>query len=363
MPDRPNSTARLGAYLLPGRSDDPQLAVAQAVAGEDVGLGSVWLSERLGTKDLATIGGAISQATHRVRFGAAATHVQTRHPLALASLGLTLQALTKERFVLGIGRAVPQSWKAMGLPPASNDVLADAVSILRRLWAGERVSYTGPLGDFPALQFVDRPDVAPPPLLLTAIGPKALAFAGEHFDGVLLHPFLTPEGQQRSADAARAAAGRAGRAADKFHVVGMVVVAADLPADEVDVRARARLVTYLNAPLLGESLVRANGWDREVLDRLAAHPLIAGLDGRTADGSLNHEQLVEVSRVLPEEWVAEGAAVGTAGQCATRLHDYLAAGADEMVIHGSTPDLLGPTVAAFTAASVSNTAGTKRTLA
>src|SRR5436309_1728420 len=151
MPDRPMSAQRLGAYLLPGRADDPRLAVSQAVAGEDAGLGSVWLSERLGSKDLATIGGALSQATRRVRIGAAA-----------------------------------------GRPPHS------------------------------------------------------------------------------------------------FHVVGMVVVAADLPADEVDVRVRARLVTYLNAPLLGESLVRANGWDRSVLDRLAAHPLIASLDGRTADGNLNH---------------------------------------------------------------------------
>jgi hypothetical protein len=127
----------------------------------------------------------------------------------------------------------------------------------------------------------------------------------------------------------------------------MVVVAADLPSEEVDIRARARLVTYLNAPLLGESLVRANGWDRSVLDRLAAHPLIAALDERTADGNLNHEQLVEVSRVIPDEWVDSGAAVGTTKQCAARLHDYLAAGADEMVIHGSSPDLLAPTLAAF----------------
>jgi 5,10-methylenetetrahydromethanopterin reductase len=349
MPDGSTSQSRLGAYLLPGRSDDPQLAVTQAIAGESIGLGAVWLSERLGTKDLATIGGALSQATERVRIGAAATHVQTRHPMALASLGLSLQALTNERFLLGIGRAAPASWRAMGLPPASNEVLADAVSILRRLWDGEEVSYSGPLGDFPRLRLVDRPDVSPPPLLLTAIGPKSLIFAGTHFDGVLLHPFLTPEGQQRSADAARAAAAAAGHNPDTFRVVGMVVVVADQTADEVDIRARARLVTYLNAPLLGESLVRANGWDPSVLDRLAAHPLIAALGGRTADGNLDHEQLVEVSRVIPEDWVTSGAAIGTTEQCAARLQDYLAAGADEMVIHGSTPDLLGPTVAAFAA--------------
>ena len=44
--------------------------------------------------------------------------------------------------------------------------------------------------------------------MLTAIGPKALAFAGEHCDGVLLHPFLTPTGVARSAKIVRDAAAR-----------------------------------------------------------------------------------------------------------------------------------------------------------
>ncbi|MDQ1695783.1 MAG: hypothetical protein QOJ03_1136 [Frankiaceae bacterium] len=343
------TASRLGAYLLPGRASDPRLAVTQAVAGEAAGLGAVWLSERLGTKDLGTIGGALSQATTRVRIGAAATHVQTRHPMALASLALTLQALSDERFLLGIGRAVPRKWTAMGLPPASNTVLVDAVQILRRLWAGEEVSYDGPLGTFPALQLGDRPDVVAPPVLLTAIGPRALALAGQHFDGVLLHPFLTPEGQRRSAAAVREAALAAGRDPESILAVGTVVVAADLSADEVAVKVRGRLVTYLDAPLLGSSLVKANGWDQGVLDRLAAHPLIKALDGRTADGSLSPEQLVEVSEVIPEDWFSSGAAVGSVADCASRLRHYLDAGVEEMIIHGSTPDLLAPTIAAFAA--------------
>jgi probable F420-dependent oxidoreductase len=347
----PLTGSPLGAYLLPGRASDPRLAVRQAQDGERLGLGAVWLSERLGSKDLATIGGAVAQATSTVRLGAAATHVQTRHPMALASLGLTLQALSDERFLLGVGRAVPAKWTAMGLPPASDQVLVDAVTILRRLWAGEQVSYDGPFGRFPSLQLADRPDVAAPPVLLTAIGPRALALAGQHFDGVLMHPFLTPEGQRRSAKAVRAAAAAAGRDPDRVHAVGTVVVAADLPGDEVAARVRARLVTYLDAPLLGRSLVRANGWDEAVLDRVAGHPLIQALDGRTADGALSTDELIEVSEVIPEEMFSAGAAVGTAADCAARLHDYLDAGADEMIIHGSTPELLGPTLAAFAGSS------------
>ncbi|MCU1595098.1 MAG: putative Coenzyme F420-dependent N(10)-methylenetetrahydromethanopterin reductase, partial [Frankiales bacterium] len=72
-PTQSSRADRLGAYLLPGRSNEPRRAIQQAVAGEQVGLGSVWLSERFGTKDMATVGGALAQATERVTVGAAIT--------------------------------------------------------------------------------------------------------------------------------------------------------------------------------------------------------------------------------------------------------------------------------------------------
>jgi probable F420-dependent oxidoreductase len=340
---------RLGAYVLPGRSDEPLLALDQARAGEELGLGAVWLSERFGTKDVGTLGGALAQATSSVRIGAGVTHFQTRHPLALASLGITLQALSRERFVLGVGRSIAVLMKAWGLPPSNNVALADGVQMLKRLWAGERVRYDGPLGTFPSLQLVDLPKVAPPPVLLAAIGPISLGIAGEHYDGVILHPFLTVPAQERAVAAVHDAARRSGRDVSAVRTVATVVTAADQSSADTDMRVRARLITYLNSPGLGKSLVEANGWDLSVLDAVAAHPLIAPLGRRPADGVLDHAQLVEVSRVVPEHWFADAAAVGSAAECAARLREHLDAGADEIIAHGSTPDLLGSTVDALRA--------------
>jgi len=338
---------RLGAYLLPGRAADPVAAIQQARAGEDAGLGSVWLSERFGSKDVATISGALSQTTRSVMIGAAATHFQPRHPMATASMALTLQALSGGRFVLGVGRSIPLVWQSYGLPPATNRLLADGLDIMRRLWAGETVSYSGPLGEFPRLQLVDKPDVAPPPVVLTAIGPKSLALAGRLFDGVLLHPFLTVEGQARSVEVVRNAAADAGRDPASVRIYGMVVIAPDCTPQQVDTRVKARAITYFNAPGLAQQLLSANGWDRAYLDKLAAHPLVTALGGRPVDGALGASELIELSRMFPPDWFREGAAIGTAAQCADRLRDYFAAGADEIVIHGSTPDLLGPVLTAF----------------
>src|SRR3546814_3653670 len=88
--------------------------------------------------------------------------------------------------------------------------MADHVGILRRLWAGETVSYSGPAGDYPEMQLA-QPCESPPPVILGAVGPKTLALAGAHFDGVVLHPFLTTEGVERSVRIVRDAARAAGR--------------------------------------------------------------------------------------------------------------------------------------------------------
>jgi 5,10-methylenetetrahydromethanopterin reductase len=76
----------LGAYVLPGRVDDPRPGIAQARAGERAGLGSIWLSDRWDTKELGAMARALSQAIVRPRIVAGATHFGTRHPLVLAGL-------------------------------------------------------------------------------------------------------------------------------------------------------------------------------------------------------------------------------------------------------------------------------------
>jgi 5,10-methylenetetrahydromethanopterin reductase len=331
----------LGAYLLPGRVRDPRAAVGQAQAAEHLGLGTVWISERWGTKDLAVLAGAVGQATSNVRIAAGITHFLVRHPVILASTAMTLQALTGGRFVLGVGRSVGPMWTAVGLPAMTDAIMVDTADIVQRLCRGEKVRYEGPAGRYPILRLGDLPDAPPPPIVLAAIGPKSLQLAGTHFDGALLHPFLTAEGVARSAARVREAAAAAQRDREAVRIYATVVVAPDLPPEEEEVVVGGRAVTYFQIPSFGERLAGVNNWDTAPLDRLRAHPLLEGVRG-SADNVFTREELTEVSRVLPREWLETGAAVGSAATCARRIREYLDAGADELVLHGSTPELLGP---------------------
>src|SRR3546814_6504045 len=72
-PHAPSSTGRLAAmlinrlnaYILPGRAAHPAPGLEQAQAGEALGLGGIFLSERWETKELGAMMGALTQEIGR----------------------------------------------------------------------------------------------------------------------------------------------------------------------------------------------------------------------------------------------------------------------------------------------------------
>src|SRR5690606_35993610 len=94
-------------------------------------------------------------------------------------------------------------------------MMEDYANILRQLWRGEPVDYDGPAGRYEKMAFREVPgDLVPPPMHLAAIGEKTLQLAGRCFDGVFLHPFMTPEAVATKTAIVRRAAEEAGRDPD-----------------------------------------------------------------------------------------------------------------------------------------------------
>jgi len=332
---------KFGTYILPGRVSDPRRGIEEALEAERLGLGCVWISERFALKEPAVLAGAVSEATKRIRI-TGTFYATMRHPIVTASIANMMQAMSADRFQLMFARAVPAYMKMLGAPAVTMERLGDCISIMRRLWAGDVVDYDGVLGKFPMLKLTDRHEGAPPPIIFTAIGPKSLEFAGAHCDGVLLHPFVSPAGVANSARIVREAAEKAGRDPKSVRIYHNIIVAPDLPKDEEEAVVGGRAITYFELPGFGDLIVDINGWDKSVLERVRAHPKIAGLNGKPADQAYTRQELVDVSRLLPQQWLDEGAAVGTAAQCADHLMNFLDAGADEILLHGAAPKDMGP---------------------
>ncbi len=328
----------LNSYILPGHAADARAGLTQARDGERLGLGGIFLSERWETKELGTVMGALSQVTSRVKLIAGLTHFGTRHPLVLAGLAATMQTLSEGRFVLGFGRGVPSQFAKLGIPVLNNQGMADYVGILRKLWAGETVNYKGPAGDYPAMQLAHHCD-NPPPIIMGAVGPKTLALAGAHFDGLVLHPFLTIEGVKRSVEIVRNAARDAGRDPKSIKIYAIVVTAPDSLAPAVRANVlEARAVSYFMHKELGQPIININGWDEGPMNRLVEADL-ARLDYGTADLNESRRLMAEAAlKIIPPEWLTTGAAVGSVDHCIGRLREYIDAGADEILLHGTTPD-------------------------
>lgn len=338
---------QLGCYLLPGHSRTPADAIGEARQAEAMGLGKVWLSERFDVKDAGVICSAALSVTERIKVATAGTNLHTRHPMVLATMCSSLHYLSDGRFELGLARGVAIRNQLMGLEPVTNKKMADGLAILRTLWRGEKVmGYDGPLGNFPYLSAGDWLDVDIP-VHFVGFGEKSLGFAGQHFDGVHLHTFITPGGLGRARERIREGAGRSGRNPDDIAICSVLATLVDPSREDYLRKIVARMATYMQAPNYAEMLVALNDWDPSVLDEFRAHPVVGSVPG-AIDSVATLEQLEEIETLIPQEWLS-AAAIGSAEACARRIRDEFTYGATEVCLHAATPDEFAPVLDAYRA--------------
>ncbi|HET7736520.1 MAG TPA: TIGR03857 family LLM class F420-dependent oxidoreductase [Nocardioidaceae bacterium] len=337
----------LGCYGLAGHTSNPRDLITEARRAEELGLGSIFLSERFNVKDAGVMAGAVAAVTERIGIGTAATNHNTRHPLVTATMAASLHRMTGGRYALGLGRGFDMLFDVMGLRRVTGAQLEDAIGLYRSLWHGQAVlGHDGPAGKYPYLS-QDSSFDEDIPVLLMAIGGKTLELAGRVADGVVLHTFLTDETLARSVATIRRAAEEAGRDPASVRVWSVLATVQDsLPEEQRLRKLVGRLATYLQG--YGQVLVKANGWDPAVLEAFRSHPLVQGYPG-AFDAIGTTEELSRLrDEVIPEEWLA-ASATGDATRCAKRIQDQLDAGADSVILHGASPDELAPVLQAWRA--------------
>lgn len=333
----------LGCYLLAGQPDTARDLIAEVRDAEAMGLGAAFISERYNKKEAVVLSGAAGAASERIRIITGATNHNTRHLMVTAGLTRTMQSLTGGRFTLGLGRGIPAMQDAYGIDRITTAQMEDAAVLLRRLFRGEVIfNHDGPAGSFPVLH-IDATLDEYLPLGIVAFGPETLALGGRCFDDVILHTYFTDETTVRCVRTVKDAAEQAGRDPDDVRVWSCFATI----GDHLDEPARlkksvGRLGTYLQG--YGELLVRTNGWDREVLDRFLADPIIQGVRGLDVVGT--PAELEHAATLIPEDWLS-ASATGSPEQCVAAIRNQFDLGCDSVILHGSTPAELRPIVDAY----------------
>jgi len=141
-----------------------------------------------------------SQTTERIELYTAVAIAFARNPMLLANIGWDLQALSKGRFLLGLGTQVrahiekrySMTWSR---PAARMRELVLAIREIWRCWAeGGRLDFRGEFYQHTLMTPAFSPGANPygsPPIFLAGVGPLMTEVAGEVADGFFVHPFNT----------------------------------------------------------------------------------------------------------------------------------------------------------------------------
>jgi F420-dependent oxidoreductase-like protein len=166
--------------------DDRPLAaiVADVENAARLGFARAWFGQRTGWDPLTLIA-SVGDRAPGIGLGTAVALTWPHHPLALAAQALTTQAAVGGRLALGIGpshQVIVES--RYGYPwTRPGQHVEDYLAVLAPALAGEPVDVRA--GTVTAAGAVTVPEVARPPLLLAAHGPRLLRLAGERADGVI----------------------------------------------------------------------------------------------------------------------------------------------------------------------------------
>ena len=222
-------------------------------------------------------------------------------------------------------------------------------AILKRLWRGEKVSYSGPAGNYTDLALNDPYDGPSPQIWYGTWGlaKAAKAVASPAFDGVLLIPMLTPDAVHAARKRMDQECERIGRDPRTLRICACVVTAPELDDGETRELCHARAVTYLQPPAWGHSYTLSNGWAPAIMDRMRHHGRFAKLKDGLADSTFHRTQLNEPAKLIPDSWMKECCAIGSIADCVKTIKAFRDAGSDEVTTYGSTPGQNAKLIAAW----------------
>ena len=250
--------------------DDPLAAGPVARAMEDAGFDGVYTFEGRHDPFLPLLAAAAGSTRLTLSTGIAVAFA--RNPMLLANLGYDLQLASRGRFILGLGSQIKphieKRFSATWSQPAAR--MREMVLAIRSIWAawqdGSRLDFRGQFYTHTLMTpfFDPGPNPwGPPPIYVAAVGPAMTEVAGEVGDGMLVHPFNTPEFV--AADLLPALARgreRAGRPVDSLSLSCQVIVAlGDTAAERAEslAQARAQVSFYASTPAYRPVLER-HGW-------------------------------------------------------------------------------------------------------
>jgi F420-dependent oxidoreductase-like protein len=335
---------KLGITLSVG-SARPEVDMPRILEAENLGYDSVWCGEAWGTDAVTPVTWVLAQTT-RIKAGTGIMQMPGRTPSCAAMTAMTLQALSGNRFLCGLGPSGPQvveGWHgvAYGKPMTR---MREYIGIMKQIMArqgplehdGEhyQIPYRGPgaTGLGKPLKTIIHPE--PGLKFYTAsITPAGLRLAGEIADGNL-PIFYSPE----AADAATAdvleGRRKVGLTLEGFDTAPYVKIRMGDDLQACRDSCKPELALYI-----GGMGARGKNFYNDYCKRLGYPDAAKQIQDLFLDGKKQ-----AAAAAVPDKLVDEIALLGNADRIRGRLADYIAVSKEHklgtLVLTGATPEAL-----------------------
>ena len=314
---------------------------------ERLGYEAVWSGEAYGTDAVSPVAWVLAQ-TKKIKAGTGIMQMPARTPACAAMTAMTLQALSGNRFLCGIGPSGPQvveGWHgvAFGKPLART---REYITIIRQIlerkapldWQGEhyQIPYTGSgaTGLGKPLRSIVHGD---PSLKIytAAFAPAGLRTAGEVADGALLF-FMVPEKAEAITTPVLEGIAKAGngKTLANFDVAPYVRIAVGDDVGACRDAIRPQLALYI-----GGMGARSKNFYNDAAKRLGYEAAAIEIQNLYLAGRRK-----EAEAAVPDALIDETSLVGPKERIADRLQAWKEVARDyrvgSLVLAGATPEAL-----------------------
>ncbi|HTW89826.1 MAG TPA: TIGR03617 family F420-dependent LLM class oxidoreductase [Candidatus Binataceae bacterium] len=285
-------------------SRDLRTIPAAAQAAEEVGFDGLWTLETGDDPYLPLVMAA--EHTTRVAIGTAIAVAFPRSPMVTAQIAWDLAALSRGRFILGLGtqvkghneRRYSVKWEA---PVPRLREYVESLRAIFKCWAagGNQLAYQGKFYNFSLMTpfFTPAPhEFSDIPIYLAGVNEKICQLAGELCQGLHAHPFHSPKYLREFVlPNLEIGLAKSGRTRQDFSIASIAFVITGKSRAEID-RMREevrRQIAFYASTRTYRVVLDTHGWG-EVATRLSQRAAKGDWDGMAAEIS---DEMVETYSV------------------------------------------------------------------
>jgi 5,10-methylenetetrahydromethanopterin reductase len=279
------------------------------LADKNKNIDSLWIPESWGREVFASLG-AVSQVTRNVKLGTAIVNIYSRTPATIAMAATTLDMLSGNRTIIGLGASTPTIVENMHGIKFGKPIerMREYVECIRAMLRGDKVSYNGTyvrVNDFKLLYKPQRESI---PIFLACVNSNMISLACSVADGALL--YLRPLQELRGTVLRIKSAVRELKRSFEIACVFICAVSNREP-EKARARAAKTLAFYIAVGKYYRDFLSNNGFLNETVQIASEYW---------------HNGLEAASRFVPESMLNSLTISGTAEECTKSLLNFMSTG-------------------------------------